>query len=102
MNAQELHDRIAAFPRWYYKFDLGEGITTPTPDASVEIRNEQRRRYFFDPLLGHLGGSLASHRVLDLGCNAGFFSLAAVEAGADFVLGVDAREMFIEQAALVF
>jgi tRNA (mo5U34)-methyltransferase len=102
MDPQELKERIAAFPRWYYEFDLGAGITTPTPDASFVIRNEQRRRYFFEPLLRHLGGSLASHRILDLGCNAGFFSLLAVEAGADFVLGVDAREMFIEQAGLVF
>jgi len=48
------------------------------------------------------GGSLGGRRVLDLGCNAGFWSLAAVEAGADFVLGVDVRRMHIDQANLVF
>ncbi len=40
--------------------------------------------------------------MLDLGCNAGFWSLQAIEAGADFVLGVDGRQMFIDQANLVF
>ena len=48
------------------------------------------------------GGSLQGKRVLDLGCNAGFWSLQAIEAGADFVLGVDGRQMHVEQANLVF
>ncbi|HLM50967.1 MAG TPA: class I SAM-dependent methyltransferase, partial [Solirubrobacteraceae bacterium] len=37
-----------------------------------------------------------------LGANAGFWSLCAIEAGADHVLGVDARAMHVEQAELVF
>src|SRR5690606_36962137 len=41
-------------------------------------------------------------RVLDLGCNAGFWSLNAIEAGADFVLGVDGRQMHVDQANFVF
>jgi tRNA (mo5U34)-methyltransferase len=40
--------------------------------------------------------------VLDLGCNAGFWSLAAIEAGAEFVLGIDGRQMHVDQANLVF
>jgi SAM-dependent methyltransferase len=40
--------------------------------------------------------------VLDLGCNAGFWSLAALEAGADFVLGVEGRKLYVDQAELVF
>jgi tRNA (mo5U34)-methyltransferase len=65
-------------------------------------RHEQRRRYIFEPLLTLTGGSLRGCRVLDLGCNAGYWSLLAAEAHADFVLGVDAREVHIEQANLVF
>lgn len=45
---------------------------------------------------------MAGRRVLDLGCNAGLWSLAATEAGADFVLGVDLKAEYIEQAKLVF
>jgi SAM-dependent methyltransferase len=102
MDAQELEDRIAAFPRWHYRFEFDGGIATPTPDPSFANRHEQRRRYFFDPLVELCGGSLRGRRVLDLGCNAGFFSLLALEAGADFVLGIDGRETHIEQARLVF
>ncbi|MGH2699183.1 MAG: DUF1698 domain-containing protein, partial [Actinomycetota bacterium] len=48
------------------------------------------------------GGSLRGKRVLDLGCNAGFWSLEALDRGADFVLGIDGRDMHIEQAEFVF
>ena len=40
--------------------------------------------------------------MLDLECNAGLWSLLALQAGAEFVLGIDGRKMFIEQAELVF
>jgi SAM-dependent methyltransferase len=102
MEPAELQERIAAFPRWHYQFDFDGGVHTPVSHRGQHNRHEQRRRYFFEPLVAALGGSLEGHRVLDLGCNAGFWSLAAHEAGADFVLGIDARETFIDQANLVF
>ncbi len=102
METQELQDRIAAFPRWHYRFEFEGGVSTPVPEREVINRHEQRRRYFFEALLSVTGGSLSGRRVLDLGCNAGFWSLNAIEAGAEFVLGVDGREMFIDQANLVF
>lgn len=102
MDVQELQQRIAAFPRWHYRFEFDGGVTTPIFDERFIPRHEQRRRYFFDALLGVTGGSLRGHRVLDLGCNAGFWSLAAIDAGADFVLGVDGRQMHVDQAKLVF
>ena len=48
------------------------------------------------------GGTLAGKRVLDLGCNAGYWALQAIDAGCDFVLGIDGRQMHIDQAELVF
>jgi tRNA (mo5U34)-methyltransferase len=102
MDARELEERIARFPRWQYRFEFDDGVATPVSDRGQVNRQEQRRRYFFDALLGVTGGSLGGHRILDLGCNAGFWSLAAIEAGADFVLGIDFRETFIYQANLVF
>jgi SAM-dependent methyltransferase len=102
MEILELRERVEAFPRWHYQFDLGNGVTTPIWKPDRINRHEQRRRYFFDALLRVTGASLRGHRVLDLGCNAGFWSLNAIEAGADFVLGVDGRQMHIDQANLVF
>jgi SAM-dependent methyltransferase len=102
MEAEELQDRIAAFPFWNYRFQFENGVSTPVTDRSLIIRHQQRRRYFFEPLLALTGGSLRGRRVLDLGCGAGFWALNAVEAGVDFVLGVDLRKDYVEQARLVF
>lgn len=101
-SSQELAERVAAFPRWQYRFELGDGLATPVVDAGRVNRHVQRRRYFFDALLQVTGGSLRGRRVLDLGCNAGFWSLQALDAGAEFVLGVDVAAEQIEQAELVF
>ncbi len=102
VDAQELQQRIAAFPSWNYRFELGEGIATPVASNWRVARQELRRSYFFEPLLAAAGGTLRGRRVLDLGCNAGFWSLQAIEAGADSVLGVDGSASAIEQAELVF
>jgi len=101
-NSHDLQERIDAFPRWHYRFEFDDGVTTPVPDWSRVNRHEQRRRYFFDALVAIMGGSLRGRRVLDLGCNAGFWSLLALEAGAGFVLGIDSQQTYIDQANLVF
>jgi SAM-dependent methyltransferase len=102
LNAEELEDRIAAFPLWSYQFEFEGGVRTPIADWQRLNRQVQRRRHFFEPLLSLTGGSLAGRRVLDLGCSSGFWALEAIEAGADFVLGIDGRDTYIEQAELVF
>jgi SAM-dependent methyltransferase len=102
VEADELRRRIAAFPRWNYRFEFEGGIVTPMNDRGLVNRQRQRYSYVFERLLGLTGGSLSGYRVLDLGCNAGFWSLAALRAGADYVLGIDANNEFIEQAELVF
>ena len=92
--------KIASFPRWHYELQLG-GHVTPIFDPDHTNRHRQREGYFFAPLVARYGGSLEGKRVLDLGCNAGFWSLRALEAGCDFVWGIDGRDMHIEQAEFV-
>jgi 2-polyprenyl-3-methyl-5-hydroxy-6-metoxy-1,4-benzoquinol methylase len=102
VDAEELRKRVDAFPSWNYRFELAGGVATPVGDKRLVNRQHQRYRYFFQRLLGASGGSLQDRRVLDLGCNAGYWALAAIEAGADFVLGIDLSSRYIEQARLVF
>jgi SAM-dependent methyltransferase len=102
VDRQELQGRIAELAPWHYRFEFEDGVTTPIENPAMLNRHEQRRRYFFEPLVQLAGGSLKGRRVLDLGCNAGFWASHAMASGADFVLGVDGRERQIEQAELVF
>lgn len=99
MTQDEIATAVAQFPRWHYEFDL-RGVTTPIHDRQWINRHRQRKRYFFDPLAQ--AGIFRGKRVLDLGCNAGFWAMHAIAAGCAHVVGVDAREMHIGQANLVF
>lgn len=98
IDDRELETRIASFPAWHFDFDLLGHHTEPRKARWQDVRAV----HFIDPMVHHFGGSLKGKRVLDLGCNAGFFALKAIEAGCDFVLGIDARQMHIDQANLVF
>lgn len=80
MDQEEIRAKIASFPRWHYQFDLA-GNLTPIFREKWIVRHRERKRYFFDPVVQLFGGSLKGKRVLDLGCNAGFWSLNAAEAG---------------------
>ncbi|HUA11802.1 MAG TPA: class I SAM-dependent methyltransferase [Solirubrobacteraceae bacterium] len=102
MNADELEERIAGFLNWNYRFEFDNGAITPIQNQGLLNRQEQRRRYFFAALLTLYGGSLAGRRVLDLGSGVGFWALEAAAAGADFVMGIDAREERVTQSRLVF
>jgi 2-polyprenyl-3-methyl-5-hydroxy-6-metoxy-1,4-benzoquinol methylase len=101
MDVTEIRARVESFPRWHYEFNL-RGVKTPIFDPAHVNRHKQRAAYFFEPMVKMYGGSLAGKRVLDLGCNAGFWSLKAIEAGADYVLGIEGRQMHVDQANLVF
>jgi SAM-dependent methyltransferase len=101
MLETEIAERIGSFWRWHYQFDLS-GTKTPIFNEGWINRHSQRKAHIFPPLAGLFGGSLAGKRVLDLGCNAGYWSLCAVEHGCRYVLGVEGRQMYVDQANFVF
>jgi tRNA (mo5U34)-methyltransferase len=95
-----MESRVEALRPWHYQFDL-DGVITPIYRPDTITRHPERKRIGFDPFVRAMGG-LSGKRVLDLGSNAGWWSLAALDAGAEFVLGVDGRQKHIDQANLVF
>ena len=101
MDAKMIAEKIASFPAWHYQFEI-DGVKTPITQQYRVNAHSQRRRYFFDPLAELCGGSLEGKRVLDLGCNAGYWSLAATEHGCDYVFGIDGRQMHVDQANFIF
>ena len=96
----ETRAEIERFAYWHYAFTL-QGEETPVARPEYANRHLQRFRYFFEPLVAFFGGSLAGRSILDLGCHSGFWTLRALEAGADFVLAVDGRPENVEQARFV-
>ena len=101
MQNEEIIQKINSFPYWINEFNLN-GNLTPVPHKSTIEGAKQRKNYFLDPLIEFCGGSLEGKRILDIGCNSGFWALQAIEAGCDHVVGLDGRQVHIDQANFVF
>ena len=101
MDKKEIIEKINSFPFWMNQFDL-KGNLTPVSEIRSVNGALQRKSYFFDPLVKFFGGSLKGKRILDIGCNAGFFALQAIESGCDYIVGIDGRQMHIDQANFVY
>jgi len=87
---------------WFYHFDFGGREVGPNPGAPKEGRGHyQRYLHIFPAILSLTGGTLAGQRILDVGCNAGFWSIQAARFGAASVIGIDSSAKNIEQARFV-
>lgn len=51
-----------------------------------------------EKILKTIPQNLKNMSVLDLGCNAGYFSIKSKERGAKYVCGIDCNELYIKQA----
>jgi SAM-dependent methyltransferase len=101
LSNRQLQEKIDSFGYWHYGFDLGNNVVIkPTHEGDNEKRSNLRD-FVWPMVLQLFGGSLKGLRVLDIACNAGFWSLEAHKSGADYVLGLDARPTHVEQAELV-
>jgi 2-polyprenyl-3-methyl-5-hydroxy-6-metoxy-1,4-benzoquinol methylase len=88
---------------WHYPFQFGRVFVDADEVhfQGLDGRHRQRYRHIFPPLLGLTAGSLQGLTVLDIACNAGFWSLQARRAGAASVRGVDVSAKNVEQAEFV-
>ena len=89
-SRQEADTFIKAQAFWYHRIYLGNGLYT-TPNTGYHELVWQRFRPAF-PL------DLRGASVLDIGSNAGFFSLQAKLLGAGRVLGIELIDMYLQQA----
>ena len=90
-----LDEEVAALSPWFHNIDLGDGITT-APDHFLGDYPAFKFARFADLFPADLTGK----SVLDIGCNAGFYSVEAKRRGAARVLGIDSDERYLAQAAL--
>jgi tRNA (mo5U34)-methyltransferase len=92
MNAEEIASRARALGDWFHNIDL-KGAWTAPGHFLGDYPNVKWRR-FADAIPQDLSGK----RVLDIGCNAGFYSIQMKRRGAERVLGIDLDERYLAQA----
>ena len=90
----DLRQRIEALGPWFHNMKLGDVWTAPDHFLG-DYPNEKFQRF-----AEHLPEDLSGKTVLDIGCNAGFYSMEMKRRGAERVLGIDSDDRYLEQARL--
>ena len=93
-RASSLEARIAALSPWFHNMEL-DGIPT-APDHFLG----DYPRAKFARFQAALPADLTGKSVLDIGCNAGFYSIEMKRRGARRVVGIDSDDRYLEQARL--
>jgi tRNA (mo5U34)-methyltransferase len=91
-EARALREKIEALGPWFHNIDLG-GVPTAPDHFLGDYPNMKFRRFE-----AHLPSDLAGKTVLDIGCNAGFYSMEMKRRGAARVVGIDSDERYLAQA----
>ena len=90
----DLEDRIEALAPWFHNIDL-KGVWTAPDHFLGDYPGVKFKRF-----ARHLPNDLTGKTVLDIGCNAGFYSIEMKRRGASRVLGIDSYDRYLAQARL--
>jgi tRNA (mo5U34)-methyltransferase len=91
-TADQVRRRVAELGDWFQNMDLA-GVQT-APHHFLGDYPQYKWRAFSHAIPADLTGK----SVLDIGCNAGFYSLEMKRRGAAYVLGIDSDPVYLEQA----
>ena len=89
---RELREKIEALGPWFHNIQLG-GVWTAPDHFLGDYPNMKFQRF-----AAHLPEDLTGKSVLDIGCNAGFYSMEMKRRGASRVVGIDSDERYLAQA----
>ncbi len=89
---EEIRRRVQDLGEWFHNLNLG-GVQT-APDHFLGDYPAVKWREFAHALPADLRGKT----VLDIGCNAGYYSLELKRRGAERVVGIDNDEGYLAQA----
>ena len=92
LSQDQIRRRVAELGQWFHNLDLG-GVKT-APDHFLGDYPEVKWQRFASSIPDDLTGK----SVLDVGCNAGFYSIQMKRRGADRVVGIDMDEKYLDQA----
>ena len=96
MNEDEIKRKVEEFKKrgnWYQSINIRNNRTISDSNLRASVRTDRILK-FIPQLLKH------NDRVIDIGCNAGLYSLTAAQI-CEEVIGVDVSEEFIKQANFV-
>lgn len=89
---KELDDKLG----WYQNIDLKNGLQTKTRTVWGEAIDHPRQRW--ESVAPGFPSDFTGKSVLDIGCNAGFFSFVAADRGCRDIVAIDYSSGYIEQA----
>lgn len=89
---EAIRARLQSLGKWFHNIRLG-GVET-APDHFLGDYPAVKWQGFADAIPADLTGK----SVLDIGCNAGFYSMEMKKRGAGRVLGIDSDEDYLAQA----
>jgi tRNA (mo5U34)-methyltransferase len=91
LSPVQIEERVRSLGRWFHNIDL-RGIKT-APDHFLGDYPNIKWQHFAHAIPADLSGK----SVLDVGCNAGFYSIEMKKRGAARVVGIDSDEVYLEQ-----
>ena len=92
LDTVDIERRVRELGPWFHDLDL-RGVRTAPDHFLFDYPGGKFRRF------AHvLPDDLAGKSVLDIGCNAGFYSFEMKRRGASRVLGIDHDERYLNQA----
>jgi tRNA (mo5U34)-methyltransferase len=92
LSREQIEARVASLGEWFHNLDLG-GVRT-APNHFLGDYPAFKWRKFAHAIPADLRGMT----VLDVGCNAGFFSIEMKKRGADRVVAIDSDPAYLAQA----
>jgi tRNA (mo5U34)-methyltransferase len=92
LTSDQIRQRVEELGDWFHNLDLG-GVRT-APDHFLGDYPQIKWQRFSAALPEDLSGK----SVLDVGCNAGFYSIQMKRRGADRVVAIDTDEKYLAQA----
>jgi SAM-dependent methyltransferase len=95
---EEIRRLFRQFDFWHYAYAFENGTEISIPEHSR--RALQRFSHFMPFVLESQADGLNGKRVLDIGCNSGFWSFQFALLGSE-VIGIDARPELVQQANLI-
>jgi len=89
---EDVQEQIQRLGKWFHNIDLG-GVKTAPDHFLGDYPNIKFQRFAHA-----LPADLSGKTVLDIGCNAGFYSIEMKKRGAARVVGIDSDERYLNQA----